>query len=328
MASYFIITIDTEADNLWSANKITCENIDALRRFHQLSTSFGYPPTYLVSYEVLQSDRSINILKELLQSGNCEVGAHLHPWLTPPVTESDRKYQRYPSEIDENLLHEKMVNLTKEIEIKLGVSPRSYRAGRWGFNAVNAEVLKELNYSVDCSITPYLSWSREKGEKGGGPDYRKHTPKPFFIGGKEGAGIFEVPVSVFLLNEKLLKNRIIERFFFISSLSSIQNKIVRKLLLKPLWLRPFNTKDLGKFKTIYRLAQEKSMDVLQLAFHSSELMAGKNNLFKTKEDIEKLFSLFEEYFVFLSKRDVKGCTLSQYCSLSGGEYTEVLKEIA
>ena len=54
---FFLITIDTEGDNLWSHHKnITTLNAKFIPRFQDLCESYGLKPTYLVNYELACSD--------------------------------------------------------------------------------------------------------------------------------------------------------------------------------------------------------------------------------------------------------------------------------
>ena len=52
---YFIITVDTEADNQW-ADPVpkTTENIKFIPRFQALCDRFGFKPTYLCPYEMVK----------------------------------------------------------------------------------------------------------------------------------------------------------------------------------------------------------------------------------------------------------------------------------
>ena len=49
----FLITIDTEGDDLWSRpREITTRNAEFLPRFQQLCERYGFKPTWLVDYEM------------------------------------------------------------------------------------------------------------------------------------------------------------------------------------------------------------------------------------------------------------------------------------
>ena len=76
-----IITIDTEEDNWgqFDAQKFTVENIERIPILQDLFDSFGFKPTYLLSYPVATNDRAISILKSILDRDRCEIGNHCHP---------------------------------------------------------------------------------------------------------------------------------------------------------------------------------------------------------------------------------------------------------
>ena len=83
---YFIITIDTEGDNLWSKPKnITTENAKFLPRFQKLCESYGYKTTYLVNYEMACSNIFKDFGLEVLSKNSGEIGMHLHAWNSPPI---------------------------------------------------------------------------------------------------------------------------------------------------------------------------------------------------------------------------------------------------
>lgn len=51
---YFIITVDTEGDNLWNwkeGKEITTQNAKAIPKFQELCERFKFKPVYLINYE-------------------------------------------------------------------------------------------------------------------------------------------------------------------------------------------------------------------------------------------------------------------------------------
>ena len=66
---YFIITIDTEGDNLWGVrcypkplSRITTQNGSFLERFQLLCEKYGFLPTYLVNYEMAHCQPFIDMV--------------------------------------------------------------------------------------------------------------------------------------------------------------------------------------------------------------------------------------------------------------------------
>ncbi|VAW74822.1 hypothetical protein MNBD_GAMMA15-1143 [hydrothermal vent metagenome] len=310
----FIITIDVEADNLWdksAADKVTCKNISALRKFCDLSYRYGFPTTLLVSYEVFDDPANSALLKDLENEGKCEIGAHLHPWLTPPVYPYDSTYKSYPSDLSYDDLYAKLACLTEKIEKSVQIKPLSYRSGRWGFNQVNAEVLSRLGYLVDCSVTPYVDWTQNKGGMGPGSDYFHLEPHPFFIE-TEGGALLEVPVTIHLRNRWLYSIPFIQRMMHSMNRTSLGKNAAKAMGLRQQWLRPMFEHQFPTYKNIYEKSCQMQLPVIEMMFHSSELMAETNNRFTDDAKVNNVFQSFELFFSFLKDHHVTGETLTSY----------------
>ena len=108
----FLITIDTEGDNLWERSKtLSTRNAQFLPRFQTLCESYGFKPTYLTNYEMAICPFSQDFGKELLQKGTGEIGMHLHAWNSPPLiplTSDDFTYHPYLIEYPRRLIEEKV----------------------------------------------------------------------------------------------------------------------------------------------------------------------------------------------------------------------------
>ena len=96
---YFLITIDTEGDNLWSQPKeLTCRNGEFLPRFQSLCESYGLKPTYVTNYEMAMSKTFQLFGKDIIKRQTGEIGMHLHAWDSPPeykLTDDDHNNQPY-----------------------------------------------------------------------------------------------------------------------------------------------------------------------------------------------------------------------------------------
>ena len=73
----FLVTIDTEGDNLWAAPvEATTENARCLPRFQALCERHGFKPTYLTDHEMALCDRFVEFARDglgrlLSQKCNC-----------------------------------------------------------------------------------------------------------------------------------------------------------------------------------------------------------------------------------------------------------------
>jgi hypothetical protein len=164
-----IMSIDTEADNQWEySDQVQIKNIAYCQRFQALCEKYAIKPTYLITSEVATDPNASIFFRDLVENGKAEVGAHLHPWTTPPFNdEPGLRYndplRAFPSELPFDLLDKKLETLTLQIKKSTGVQPTSYRAGRFGFSLDQAKLLKQYGYLVDSSVTPLTNWGKTKG---------------------------------------------------------------------------------------------------------------------------------------------------------------------
>src|SRR4051812_24188695 len=86
-----LVVVDTEEEFDWGApfdpTSVSVENIAHQHLAQDMFDAHGIVPTYAVDYPVATTPASVAVLKPLLDSGRCEVGAHLHPWVNPPAEE-------------------------------------------------------------------------------------------------------------------------------------------------------------------------------------------------------------------------------------------------
>ena len=96
----FLITIDTEGDNLWaSPREISTENSRFLPRFQSLCERYNFKPTYLTNYEMAVDPFFLDFGRDIVRRGTGEIGMHLHAWNSPPLvplTTDDLSHHPYP----------------------------------------------------------------------------------------------------------------------------------------------------------------------------------------------------------------------------------------
>ena len=307
-----VVTVDTEADNQWTPEgrrHLSFRNIRALPQLQSLFEKYQVRPTYLLTYDVASDPESVVYFKTLLKNGRCEVGAHFHPWTTPPVAEEEVEKGTYPHHLSQERHYEKMMHLTQTIEENIGVRPVSFRAGRWGFNEESLRVLEKLGYRVDSSVTPFNSW-----EGDGGPVFIQAPTHPYFpdyedVCREGGGSLLEVPVTIGLsgvlrcLPKETLQALRRRRRLFVS--------LQRFKLLKILWLRPTYTSGKGMIQLSRRVLGEGGK-VLTMMFHSSEGVVGGSPHHSTETELSHFFGQLEEIFSYLmGVRRLKSSTLSE-----------------
>ncbi len=311
----FLITIDTEGDNLWEykiGDPVETKNARALPRFQKLCDKFGFKPVYLTNYEMAQDPFYVEFAKAAQDEGRCEVGMHLHAWNNPPYFElpAAEKGLPYLIEYPESVMREKIREMDNLLTEKFGMKPVTHRAGRWAMNQTYFDLLIENGYKVDCSVTPHIDWRTSVGltQNSCGSDYRDMQEWPSVVASSDGMGtIMEVPVTVgfdhHFRTKRVLKHprKILEEM---------------KLALKGrlVWIRP-NGKNLKQMLRYVAKMAKSDFPYLMFMIHSSELMAGGSPTFRTKESIEKLYDDMEVLFDKI-KMHYEGETLRDYiCKL-------------
>jgi hypothetical protein len=320
-----IITVDTEADGAWdygATSKVTVENLAHLPRFQALCDRYGMKPTYLCTYEVAKSD-AFATLVEWQRDGRAELGAHLHPWTNPPfengaIDFDASEYPGYPSELALDQFRAKMTALTELIAERSGRRPTSYRAGRWGFAREHVRVLVELGYLVDCSVTPLTDRRPFKGVRQPGPDFRRAPVHPYRLSEDDvctpgASALVEVPVTV-LQPRALLRNSPLARKGYqllkrVRGAAGLLNRVVRT---EPLWFRPYPDMTPQRMRQICRLARELELPVVEMMFHSSELMPGGSESFASAASIEWVHALLEATMRDLRADGIEGVTLTDF----------------
>jgi hypothetical protein len=307
----FLITIDTEGDNLWQAPfPITTKNSLFLARFQQLCEKYQFKPTWLTNYEMAMDSRYIEFAKDVIARNQGEIGMHLHAWHSPPeaaITDNDYLYQPYLIEYPDSILLDKVKFMTDLLEQKLQVKMRSHRAGRWAFDERYAAALRKFDYWVDCSVTPLVNWQATFGAPNGqgGTDYRHFPQQAYFM---DVADIAKVGDS------QLLQVPMSTRYRHGPVLNCLKQQFARlKGKVRPpaiSWLRP-GRNNLSEMQKVVSEHLANGADYVEFMLHSSEFMPAGSPTFRNSAEIERLYANLEQLFLWLSTR-TQGMTLSEY----------------
>jgi hypothetical protein len=311
----FLITIDTEGDNLWERpHAIETKNAEFLPRFQELCESFKFKPIYLTNYEMAISPQFQEFGHDIIKRNTGEIGMHLHAWNSPPLfnlTGNDFKYTPYLIEYPKDVIQQKVSFMTALLEDTFQVKIISHRAGRWSFNEIYAQVLEDAGYLVDCSVTPHVSWEKHIGDpKGnGGTDYSQFPDEAYFLDLKNiakagNSKLLEVPMTIYpkwVLVTSLCKHM---------SNYSLPKRVLNYFFPSSLWLRPGK----NNIKEMLRLVKQgvkQKKNYLEFMLHSSELMPGGSPTFQTKVDIDLLYRHLELFFTQVSK-EFLGTTFADF----------------
>jgi hypothetical protein len=285
---------------------ITTENAKYLPRFQKLCEKYGYKPVYLVNYEMANDAFFVDFAKKTVQTGNCEIGLHLHAWNTPPYYKLAKPYDNYGLpyliEYPETIMREKFDYLFRQLTETFSIKVMSHRAGRWAMNQSYFDLLIDSGIKIDCSVTPHISWRKSRGFTTGsiGSDYSKYSEDPFFVkSSSQDSFLLEMPVTI----------RILHTLFFTSP-RTVLFDLKRFICGKPVWLRP-NGNNLREMLALIEYIEESNCDYLMFMLHSSEFMPGGSPNFKTRESIERLYTDINTIFEKIH-RNFQGITLKNY----------------
>ncbi|MFK8258809.1 polysaccharide deacetylase family protein [Erwinia sp. AnSW2-5] len=314
----FIITIDTEGDNLWeNHDRISTQNTRYLPRFQALCEKYAFKPVYLTNYEMAVDDDYVAFARDVIARGVGEVGMHLHAWNSPPIeplTDDDWRHKPYLIEYSAAQIRSKIEFMTRLLEETFQTKMLSHRAGRWAFNEYYAALLIEFGYVVDCSVTPKVNWQFSRGNPAGkgGTNYRDFPSQAYFIDEANIAqvgtsSLLEVPMTIQYKHSGLM-----------NSLKSAYDRLRGKQRSPSVhWLRPSG----GNVEMMKRVAQQsldEGHDYVEFMLHSSEFMPGGSPTFVTEQHIERLYEDLEQLFSWLAERTV-GKTLAEYYQVKAGK---------
>lgn len=318
MAPDFLVTVDTEADDEWTRTEAASyRNIEQLPGFQALCDRYGIRPTYLTTYDVATDAAACAVLRALVSAGNCEIGAHLHAWSTPPdhaLAAAPDARQPYLHEYPPEVQREKLLRLDEILRERLGMAPVSYRGGRWSLNHISANLLADMGYLVDTTVTPGVSWERNPGYGPGaaGSDFGAAPATPYRLHHHDvclpgSLDLLEVPVSI-------IKTGPLARTSAVGMPPrGLAGRVMsRSGLCRPVWLRPgYSTA--GQMTLVCDRLSASGAPVLNLMFHSSELIAGGSPKVATDEQSREFRESLEIVFAHVTSRlGVRPLLLREY----------------
>jgi hypothetical protein len=310
-----IVTIDTEEDNWapYSPTGYTVRNIERLPALQDLFAAYDVRPTYLVTYQVVTHAGAADILDSLVHSEQCEIGAHCHPWSTPPFTEDKVERNSMLCNLPPVLQVAKIRSLHAAILSRLGVSPTSFRSGRWGYSPTVAATLHALGYRVDTSITAYTDWRYCDG-----PDHSEMSPAPFLFSPEEiyrphpTGCMLQVPATVGYLQRDFALSNALVNGIRRSSLRHLRliGALDRMGWVNKVWLSPENSTG-TQMMALARRMRDSGYPLVNMFFHSSTLTAGLTPFVRDRQDEVWFLERIREFLAFAQEEGFESITLSE-----------------
>ncbi|OLE30935.1 MAG: hypothetical protein AUG43_01915 [Actinobacteria bacterium 13_1_20CM_3_68_10] len=315
-----IVSVDTEEDN-WQPCRdgVTIDNIRELPRLDVLFQRLGVRATYFTTYQVAVRDWAAATLRQL-RAGGAEIGAHLHPWNTPPLDESFLPRNSMLKNLPPSLQFAKLERLTATLREAIGTPPLAFRAGRYGLGRETVPALIRCGYQVDSSVTPFVSWEAfddgptfvgaplEMYRLGGGGDVRAPEPGGALIELPMSIGYSRLPFGVWGRIYRMLTARPLHALHLLGIASRLG--LITRILLSP------ETHSVADMLTLSRRLIESGCRHLHLFFHSPSLRPGLSPFVADAPGVERFYRTIASYVENLSRlASVTFVTVSEAAAL-------------
>ena len=295
-----MVVIDTEEEFDWSAppnpaaRAVT--NVSHIPLLQAVFDRHGVRPAYLVDHPVAVDEAAVRVLRGIADAGRGEVGAHLHPWVTPPVEETMETRNAFGCNLPPGLERRKLVTLTDAIAASFGARPCIFKAGGYGLGANTLTVLAELGYKVDSSVVPFTDFSSLDG-----PNFQDMTSDPFLTRG----GLVELPLTAgFAGHLSPLGRRVFPSLHRpLARALHLPGIAARLALLERLRLTP-EGHTLQDMVRLTAAARARGQRLFMLALHSSSLLPGATVYVRTGPERDAFLARIDAYLAYF--RDTVG----------------------
>lgn len=310
-----VVSLDVEEEGLFSGSYPRqapgLTNIPLLGRLEFLPREFGLPLTWLCDYPVLTHGPSLAVLENLLGRLGGELGAHLHPWNTPPFPDLPWPEPVSTAVMPIDTLRAKLETVQTAVRAFAGRPATSFRMGRWNLFRRAMAVLPEAGFTVDSSVAPLRHVP-------GGPDHFLAPADPYWVrpGGPDTAPLLEAPTTQVPLVPGLprlfhgLARRLPPR-----SADALLGVSMKTLTLgvNPVWMPE------ASMRLATRLHVRRGGRALTLFWHSSELLPGGSPHFPDQAAVDAFLAKVRRFASWLRRTfTVTGTTLT---GLAGPDFS-------
>ena len=296
------MVVDTEEEFDWSQFARTNTSVSAMADVHHgqnVCDAHGIVPTYVADYPVVTQAPGYEPLRAFLREGRATVGAHLHPWVTPPFTEEVNARNSYPGNLPAELERAKLRSLSDAIEQNIGVRPVVYKAGRYGIGANSAAILESEGFQVDCSPSAAYDFSAD-----GGPDFARCDAMPYWFG--KTRQLLCIPTTGAFIGHagRLAPSLWRATTRPLAAKLRLPGVLSRIGLISRIRLSPEGF-DLHALVRLTRFLLARGQRVFVLSYHSSTLRPGCTRYVQSVADRASFLGVMNNYFTWFL-RDLRG----------------------
>jgi len=286
------VIVDTEEEFDWSqpfarANTNTTAIAAQELAHERIYDHLGIVPTYVIDWPVATTPAAYTALREIMEDGRCEIGAHLHPWVSPPFIEEVCVSNSYAGNLTRELEFEKIRQLTNAITENFQRRPQVFKAGRYGLGPNTATIIEQLGYKVDASVVPHTTFVAD-----GGPDFTAYANQAFWFG-SPSAPLLALPVTTDYCGAvRSLGPKMYPKLdSTLARLARVKGILARGHLLERIRLTPEGC-TLDEIKRLMLTLQDQRQP-MTLTYHSPSLVPGHTPYVRSSQDLETFLKKIE-----------------------------------
>ncbi len=283
----FVVFGDLEEEFDWGApfsrEANATKAVAALPAANRRFVEAGVVPTYVCGYPVAATPESRDAVARM----ECDIGAHLHPWVTPPHDEAVNVANSFAGNLPEPLERAKLARLTGTLEEAFGRRPIIYRAGRYGVGPNTHRILADLGYRVDASVRARFDYGAEAG-----PDFTDHPIDPYWLDN----GLFALPLTTSLAGP-------LGRWPGLTRASRLRGALARSGLLNRIPLTPEGV-PLAEAKQAIETELDRGTRMFSLSFHTPSVEPGHTPYVRDAADLRAFWAWWDGVFDLFARRGV------------------------
>lgn len=307
-----VVFVDTEEEFDWTQPKrrdaVSVSAVQTLPVAHRHLRSFGLNPVYLADHPVASTPASAAVLRGLVEAGEAEIGAQLHPWVNPPFDEAVAPVNSFPGNLPRALEHAKLRALTETLESAIGMRPLVYRAGRYGIGPNTESILDELGYRLDVSVRPLFDYRDE-----GGPNFTRLRAQAYWTGPERR--LLELPLTSTYTG--LLRRSGRAMFEATAPMPWLRGLLAHARLLERVALTPEGIPLADALRALDVLL-DSDLQVFSISFHSPSVVPGHTPYVRDAADLTRFYAWWDGVLGRLLKRGVRPVSVGELLAAAWG----------
>lgn len=298
-APVLTIVVDTEEEFDWNApfSRENTATSSALKQdyAHDIFDPLGIKPTYVIDQAIVDDDKASAYFESLYKDRKCEIGAHLHAWLTKPFHEAVNNRNSYQGNLPPDIEYQKIRTLRDSIVARFGVQPRVFKAGRYGLGPKSLSMIKKLGFDVDCSVVPHTSYEGDEG-----PNFIGLPEHPFWVDDEQS--LLEVPLTRGYTGLCSFAGTRFDAIFDHALFRKMRGAafLSRSHLLRRITLTPEGV-PVQEQKRLLKKQYDAGARYFSLAYHSSSLGVGNTSYVQSQNDLKAFLASLQDICLYFEQ---------------------------